>query len=88
MERRAYTQPNGRCVIVEDRGILSLLFLNNNFHAVHHARPNLARYNLPAYYRENMDKFPGENRGYRYPDYRTVFTRFFLHTKKPVQHPL
>lgn len=39
LEHRAYEQTNGRSVIIEDRGILSFLFLNNNLHAVHHTLP-------------------------------------------------
>jgi len=88
LEHRAYAQPNGRSVIVEDRGILSWLFLNNNFHAVHHAHPQVAWYNLPACYLENKAKYLGENREYRYDNYRTIFAKFFFHTKEPVEHPI
>jgi fatty acid desaturase len=39
-----------RTAIVESRSLLSLLFLNNNLHATHHALPSLPWYELPARY--------------------------------------
>lgn len=88
LEHRAFEQANGRSVIIEDRGIFAFLFLNNNFHAVHHAKPQVAWYNLPAYYQENKTRFLHENRDYKYKDYRTIFRSFFWHAKEPVAHPL
>lgn len=88
LEHRAHTQPNGRSVIIESQGILSFLFLNNSLHAVHHAHPQLAWYNLPACYRANKAKYQGENRKYLYPDYPTIFRKYFFHAKEPVEHPL
>lgn len=88
LEHRAYEQANGRSVIIEDRGILSLLFINNGLHAVHHASPGVAWYNLPAFYRTNKNRFLTENRGYLYTNYRTIFWRYFFHAKEPVEHPL
>ena len=41
LEHRAHEAPRARTVIVEDRGPLALLFLNNNFHAVHHMHPKV-----------------------------------------------
>jgi fatty acid desaturase len=88
LEHRAFEQENGRSVVIEDRGILSLLFLNNNFHAVHHAKPQIAWYNLPAYYQANKSLFLHENRDYKYKDYRTIFRNYFCRAKEPVEHPL
>jgi fatty acid desaturase len=88
LEHRAFEQANGRSVIVEDRGILSFLFLNNNLHAVHHAHPKVPWYNLPACYLDNKAKFLGENREYRFANYPTIFRQFFFQTKEPVKHPL
>ena len=44
-------------MIIEDRGPLAILFLNNNFHAVHHANPRLAWYRLPAEYARRRDEW-------------------------------
>ena len=34
-------------MIIEDRGPLSLLFLNNNYHVIHHIHPRVPWYKLP-----------------------------------------
>jgi fatty acid desaturase len=88
LEHRTHVQPNGRSVIIEGQGILSFLFLNNSFHAVHHAHPSVAWYNLPALYRANKTKFTDENRDYTYASYPTIFRKYFFHAKEPVEHPL
>lgn len=87
LEHRAHETMRGRTVIVEDRGPLALLFLNNNYHAVHHMHPRLAWYRLPGFYAQNREYFLRYNDGYAYPNYREVFTRYFLRTKDPLPHP-
>ena len=72
-EHRAHEAHAGRSVIIEDRGPLALLFLNNNLHAVHHAHPNLPWYRLPAEYAARRDEFLRRNRGYRYRSYAQLF---------------
>jgi fatty acid desaturase len=42
-----------RTAVVESRSLLSLLFLNNNLHAVHHAFPALPWYEIPRRYRSD-----------------------------------
>lgn len=88
LEHRADERSAARSVIIEDRGPLSVLFLNNNFHAVHHADPGLAWYRLPARYRQQQAMFLRRNGGYRYSSYGEVFLRHFLRRKDPVPHPL
>lgn len=88
LEHRAHPQARGRTVIVEDRGPLAWLFLNNNLHAVHHAHPRLPWYDLPAVYRDRRASFLGRNGGYRYSGYGEVFRNFLLRAKDPVPHPL
>ena len=56
-------------MIIEDRGPLALLFLNNNLHAVHHAHPRLPWYRLPGEYARRRDEFLRRNGGYRYGSY-------------------
>jgi len=87
-EHRAHERHGARSVIIEDRGPLSLLFLNNNFHAVHHAHPKLAWYLLPGRYEAQRDVFLKRNGGYRYGSYRELFVRHLLRRKDPVPHPL
>lgn len=50
-EHRAGLASPGHAASVERGGPLALLFLNNNLHAAHHARPGLAWYALPAHHR-------------------------------------
>ncbi|MDF1854840.1 fatty acid desaturase [Pseudooceanicola sp.] len=88
LEHQAHERARGRSVIVEDRGPLALLFLNNNLHAVHHLHPRTAWYRLPALYRDNRARYLGRNGGYRYRSYAEVFRRYFFSAKDPVPHPL
>lgn len=88
LEHRAHEAARGRSVIIEDRGPLAFLFLNNNLHAVHHGAPGVAWYRLPAHYRARRERFLTMNDGYEYGSYAEVFARHFLRRKDPVAHPL
>lgn len=88
LEHRAHEKVPGRTVIIEDRGPLSWLFLNNNFHSVHHCHPGVPWYRLPAIFAERRAQFLERNRSYFYRSYGEVFRQFFLRAKDPVPHPL
>jgi len=88
LEHRAHESARGRTVIIEDRGILAFLFLNNNLHVVHHMHPRVPWYRLPALYRANAARYLACNEGYRYRSYGEVFARHFWRAKDPVPHPL
>ncbi|NBV60764.1 MAG: fatty acid desaturase [Rhodobacteraceae bacterium] len=88
LEHRAHEKARARTVIVEDRGPLALLFLNNNLHVVHHAHPQVAWYQLPALYRSRKEAFLRRNEGYVYRSYGQIFRHYFLCGKDPVPHPL
>lgn len=88
LEHRAHEAARARTVVVEDRGPLALLFLNNNLHVVHHMHPAVPWYRLPALYGANRDHYLRRNDGYRYRSYAEVFARYFLRAKDPVPHPL
>lgn len=88
LEHRAHEKARARTVIVEDRGPLALLFLNNNLHVVHHAHPQVAWYQLPALYRSRKEAFLRSNEGYVYRSYGQIFRHYFLRGKDPVPHPL
>ena len=74
--------------MIEDRGPFAFLFLNNNFHAVHHARPALPWYRLPATYAAERGAVLRRNEGYRYASYWPVIRDHLLRAKDPVPHPL
>ncbi len=88
LEHQAHERARARTVIVEDRGLLALLFLNNNLHVVHHMHASVPWYRLPAVYRANRDRYLSRNDGYRYASYAEVFRRHFWRAKDPVPHPL
>lgn len=87
LEHRAHEAHRARTVVVEDRGPLSLLFLNNNFHVVHHMHPAIAWYKLPALYAARRDHYLRRNEGYVYRSYAEVFRRYFTRRKDEVAHP-
>lgn len=88
LEHRAHEKARGRTVIIEDRGLLAFLFLNNNLHVVHHSHPKVAWYRLPALYAARRSFYLEKNEGYRYASYGEVFRRYFLRAKDPVPHPI
>ncbi len=87
-EHRAHEASRARTVVIEDRGPLALLFLNNNFHAVHHSHPGVAWYKLPALYQSRKEHYLRRNEGYRYRNYAEVFARYSTRAKDPVPHPV
>jgi fatty acid desaturase len=88
LEHQAAEDVEARTVIVERGGPLALLFLNNNLHAVHHERPSMPWYRLPAIYRAERRRYLARGGDYRYPSYRDVFRRYFFTPKEPVLWPL
>ena len=88
LEHQAEESVRGQSVIIEDRGPFSMLFLNNNLHAVHHAYPAVAWHQLPSLYRRRRERFLAMNKGYRFSSYGEVFRRFAFRRKEPVVYPL
>jgi len=88
LEHRADPDPAARTVIVEAGPVMSLLYLSNNLHALHHAEPRLTWYRLAARYRQERASLLTANRDYRYPGYGAIVRRYLLRPKEPVVHPL
>nr|WP_240784000.1 fatty acid desaturase [Rhodobacter sp. YIM 73028] len=88
LEHRAHEAARARTVIIESRGPLSLLFLNNNFHVVHHMHPNVPWYRLPGMYFANREHYLRRNEGYRYRNYAEIFRQYLFRAKDPVPHPI
>ncbi|QQA43646.1 fatty acid desaturase [Pelagovum pacificum] len=88
LEHQAHEKARARTVIIEDKGPLALLFLNNNLHVVHHMHPRVPWYRLPQVYQRNPDRYLGVNEGYRYGSYAEVIGRYLFKAKDPVPHPL
>jgi len=88
LEHRASARVAHRTAIVNDRGPLAWVFLNNNFHTVHHAHPRLPWYELPNYYDKHNNHFNQLCNHYFYSSYANVFKLYFWRHKDPVPHPL
>jgi fatty acid desaturase len=87
LEHRAREVPAERSVVVEAGPVMSLMFLNNNLHALHHAEPTLAWYRLPARYRARRARLLADNGAYRYSGYWEIAARYLLWPKEPPAHP-
>ena len=88
LEHRAHEHSSGRTVVIEDRGPLALIFLNNNLHVVHHTHPGVPWYLLPEMFRLNRDTYLSSNDGYYYRNYAEIFAKYLFRAKDPVPHPL
>jgi fatty acid desaturase len=81
IEHRPAGEQVARSALVEAGPVMSLLYLNNNLHALHHAAPQIAWYRLPSVYRECRAALLRRNGGFRYRGYLQVVRRFGLRTK-------
>lgn len=82
-----WAEDTGARTVIVERSLLGVLFLNNNLHLVHHARPGLAWYALPSAYRARRAQWQAANGGYVFRSYGEVARRFGLRAKEPVPHP-
>ncbi len=87
-EHRAALRPRDRTAVVEQAGLLGLLFLNNNLHVLHHERPHVAWYALPAEWRRARAHVLESWQGPLYRGYRDVARRYALRPHHPGPHPL
>ncbi len=85
LEHRYDPDEKQRSVLIDGCPITRLLFLNNNYHWVHHDHPGLAWYRIPAVVRRERDEVLVNNGNYWYPGYLTIAWRFLL---KPWTHPV
>jgi fatty acid desaturase len=86
-EHRAHPGIAERTVIVEAGPVMSLLFLHNNLHALHHAEPALPWYRLPARFKARRGELLSANGGYRFSGYGEILLRYFLWPKEQLHHP-
>ncbi len=87
-EHRAAACPHDRTAVVERAGLLGVLFLNNNLHALHHARPGTPWYDLPVQWRLAR---PAMLAGHNFPiydGYRDVAARYAWRPQHAGPHPL
>lgn len=87
IEHRAAEHAAQRTVIVDAGWFWRLLFLNNNFHSVHHRYPTVAWYFIPERWRAERDAFLERNGRYYLPGYAAVAWRWLFRSREPVIHP-
>jgi fatty acid desaturase len=86
-EHRAAQAVGHRTAIVESGLVMSLLFLHNNLHAVHHAAPAEPWHRRPARYRAQKEDLLRASNGYVFKGYRAILRRFLVTPREPVSHP-
>lgn len=84
-EHRYDAEPLGRCVVVEKSPFFQLLFLNNNFHAVHHDKPGLPWYMLDERYAEKKEYYQAMGMSYTVQSYGELMWHYMF---RPIFHPV
>jgi fatty acid desaturase len=75
-----------RTAVVEAGPLLSLLYLHNNLHVVHHLWPQLPWYELPGLYRAQRRSLLEQNGHFAFAGYAEVLRRYALRTKDSPIH--
>jgi fatty acid desaturase len=86
-EHRPAADQAHRTAVVEAGPVLSLLYLNNNLHLVHHLWPQLPWYELPRRYRARRGELLERNGQFRFAGYADVLRRFAVRRKDSPVHP-
>lgn len=87
-EHRPSENPDQRTIIIEGSWLTRLLFLNNNYHHVHHGDPVRAWYRLGTRYDETKERVLEENGGFYYRSYFDLFRRFLVRPKDEPVYPI
>ncbi|MBT3456710.1 MAG: hypothetical protein HN449_01220 [Thiotrichales bacterium] len=83
-EHRSNSNPNHRSVIMQTVYPLRILFLNNNYHFVHHKNPDMSWHQIPREYNSNSDKYNQSNGFFLEKGYSKWFKKYLV---KPVSEP-
>ena len=86
-EHRPAAKQTQRTVIVEAGPLMRLLFLGNNFHALHHEQPGIAWYDLPHVYRAERERVLADNGAFLFTGYGDIVRRFLWRVKDAPLHP-
>ncbi|MGI9302465.1 MAG: fatty acid desaturase, partial [Gammaproteobacteria bacterium] len=87
-EHRPAPEQAYRTAVVEACLPLRLLFLNNNYHALHHEQPGVPWYELRTRYQSARDEILHRNRAFVFRGYGEVFRRYTLVRKDEPVHAL
>jgi len=88
VEHQAVEKAQERSIIVETSPLISLMYLNNNLHAVHHSHPNLAWFRLPKVWQNDRDAVLNENGNYYFKGYFSIICQYWRTPKETPCHPL
>jgi fatty acid desaturase len=86
-EHRSHADPGLRTNVVETGWLFSLLFLNNNLHIAHHAKPSMPWYSLPSAWRAMRPEANIKGAMIR-PGYRHLFRTYWLRPIIAGEYPL
>jgi fatty acid desaturase len=86
-EHRSHADLRLRTNVVETGWLFSLLFLNNNLHIAHHAKPSMPWYSLPRAWREMRPEATSTGATVR-PGYRHLFLTYWLQPIIAGEYPL
>lgn len=86
-EHRPSNNSGERTIIIEGSWLTRLLFLNNNYHYVHHMEPEMPWYKLGTRYDETSEEVLRDNGGFYYRGYFQLFRRFLMKTKDNPIYP-
>ena len=88
LEHQATPESAHRSVIVDAGPIMSMLYLCNNLHALHHAKPATPWYQVKNLWQQNRAEILALNNAYYYRGYSEVIRRHGLKPKEPPYHSL
>lgn len=88
IEHRAAPTVSERTAVIEAGRLMSLLFLNNNLHAVHHLDPAVSWYRLPERWQQQKESLLQANGKYHFPGgYWQVAKNWLVKGREPIVHP-
>lgn len=83
-EHRVAAEPNHRSIIMKASWPMRILYLNNNYHAIHHEHPTMSWYKLGKEYDSKQTHYEEKNGRFDEHGYLRWFVK---HAFKPVAHP-
>ena len=87
-EHRWSPDENERTIIIEGSLISKLLYLNNNYHWIHHEDPRLPWSKVPAVFRERREEILQLNGNFYMRGYHNVFARLWKDKLIDPLHPI